>query len=125
VGSEIGLHTGIRNLRAWQRMRFTNASGWNRFDQTAGAFLQEIDPGGGVVAQNNSRGHQIHYVDADNIALSTNGKVGIGTRTPSQMLHVYGSTNPRILVEAPEATTPELNPQAPFGLLQHVSECHP
>jgi hypothetical protein len=37
------------------------------------------------------------------------GNVGIGTENATQLLHVYGSSNPRILVEAPSNSTPELN----------------
>ncbi|MCP4707998.1 MAG: tail fiber domain-containing protein, partial [Planctomycetes bacterium] len=36
-------------------------------------------------------------------------RVGIGTDTPDQMLHVYGESNPRILVEAPANASPEFN----------------
>lgn len=39
------------------------------------------------------------------------GNVGIGTTTPSRLLHVYSSSNPRILVEAPADQAPELNLQ--------------
>ncbi|MCP4711964.1 MAG: hypothetical protein GY869_25365, partial [Planctomycetes bacterium] len=36
-------------------------------------------------------------------------RVGIGTATPDQLLHVYGESNPRILIEAPASATPEFN----------------
>jgi len=35
--------------------------------------------------------------------------IGIGTTNPSQLLHIYGTSNPKILVEAPSSATPELN----------------
>jgi hypothetical protein len=37
------------------------------------------------------------------------GKVGIGTAGPARLLHVYGTANPRILVESPSDQTPEVN----------------
>jgi len=39
----------------------------------------------------------------------TMGNVGIGTTTPNRLLHLYGASNPRILVEAPSDQAPELN----------------
>ncbi|MCP4712656.1 MAG: hypothetical protein GY869_28860, partial [Planctomycetes bacterium] len=36
-------------------------------------------------------------------------RLGIGTTTPDQLLHVYGDSNPRILVEAPAEASPEFN----------------
>lgn len=38
------------------------------------------------------------------------GRVGIGTSYPARLLHVYGTDNPRILVESPNSN-PELNLQ--------------
>jgi hypothetical protein len=40
-----------------------------------------------------------------------NGNVGIGTHTPGRLLHMYGTANPRILVETTFDQTPELNLQ--------------
>jgi hypothetical protein len=39
------------------------------------------------------------------------GNVGIGTLNPSQLLHVYGDLNPKILVQAPSGQAPELDLQ--------------
>jgi hypothetical protein len=39
------------------------------------------------------------------------GNVGIGTVTPSRLLHLYGDANPRLLIEAPSTQVPELNLQ--------------
>jgi hypothetical protein len=39
------------------------------------------------------------------------GNVGIGTVAPTRLLHLYGDTNPRLLIEAPSTQTPELNLQ--------------
>jgi hypothetical protein len=47
--------------------------------------------------------------DTSDVLLSGNfalGMVGIGTLSPTQKLHVYGASNPRILIEG---STPELN----------------
>ena len=43
------------------------------------------------------------------MTLTPAGFLGLGTYTPGQRLHVYGTANPRILVEAPDYSTPELN----------------
>ena len=45
----------------------------------------------------------------DMVINDTNGYVGVGTYYPTQLLHVYGASNPRMLVEAPSNATPELN----------------
>ncbi|MCP4709689.1 MAG: hypothetical protein GY869_13775, partial [Planctomycetes bacterium] len=45
----------------------------------------------------------------DLVINDTNGYVGIGTYSPTQLLHVYGTVNPRMLVESPSNATPELN----------------
>jgi hypothetical protein len=43
------------------------------------------------------------------MTLTPGGFLGVGTYTPQQKLHVYSTANPRILVEAPDFSTPELN----------------
>ena len=45
----------------------------------------------------------------DMVIKTDNGYVGIGTVNPQQLLHVFGLSNPRMLVEAPSNATPELN----------------
>jgi len=47
-----------------------------------------------------------------------NGNIGIGTHTPSRILHVKSDANPRILVEAPSDQAPELNLQR--GTITHA-----
>ena len=37
------------------------------------------------------------------------GNVGIGTSNPARLLHIYGTANPRILIESPADQAPELN----------------
>ena len=52
-----------------------------------------------------STGHA-GYFDGEVFA---GGNVGIGTTSPARLLHIYGTANPRILVESPSDQAPELN----------------
>jgi hypothetical protein len=47
--------------------------------------------------------------NTEKMTVLANGNVGIGTSTPSKLLHLYGAINPRILVESPSDQAPELN----------------
>jgi hypothetical protein len=37
------------------------------------------------------------------------GNIGIGTSNPVRLLHIYGTANPRLLIESPSDQAPELN----------------
>jgi hypothetical protein len=47
-------------------------------------------------------------INANRTAI-TGGFVGIGTNNPTQILHLYSSFNPRLLIEAPSSQVPEVN----------------
>lgn len=57
-------------------------------------------------------GHVNDYVigrSSTKLLITPWGNVGIGTASPQELLHVYGTDNPRMIVEAPTNATPELN----------------
>jgi len=46
---------------------------------------------------------------SNDVTISNTGFLGVGTNNPSQLLHIYGLSNPRLVVEAPGGATPEFN----------------
>jgi hypothetical protein len=108
AGSEIGLHTAVSAYASLVKNAFWDAGTWRRFDQTKGASQMEFWPGGDMVFRTAMVGaNPITWTNA--MTLRANGRLGIGTDAPEQLLHVFGESNPRIVVEAPSAATPEIN----------------
>jgi hypothetical protein len=87
-GSEIGLHAGPAGYASLAKNAFF-ASGWKRFEETQGAFLQETTPDGDVSFNVAAPGSG--FIDwTTPMTLTSEGKVGIGIATPYYALDVAG-----------------------------------
>ncbi|MCZ6834911.1 MAG: hypothetical protein O7G85_03985 [Planctomycetota bacterium] len=85
-GSRIGLHPGVGG---WSSLaKYTYYGGpWTRFEDTYGAFLQEIDPDGNVSFFTAPAGAGSITWNT-NLFLANDGDVGIGTNAPTARLHI-------------------------------------
>jgi hypothetical protein len=122
-GSEIGLHTATSKYSSLAKNAYYASGNWQRFDATSGSFLQEIQPNGDVLFKSVEAGDgPISWMPR--LTLKTDGKVGIGTSSPTRHLEVEGD-GPRILVDATSGN-PELNlqcsGQTPWAMYQHSSD---
>jgi hypothetical protein len=90
-GTQIGLHTANSKYASLVKNAYFPGGSWQRFDETSGAFLQEIMPTGDVKFRVTGTGSgNISWTDA--MRINTNGNVGIGTN-PSYKLDVTGDIN--------------------------------
>jgi hypothetical protein len=106
-GSEIGLHTSTGKWSSLVKNAYYSG-GWQRFDESSGAFIQEIVPGGDArfkVAEPGS--NPISWTEA--LTIKTSGNVGIGTITPQGKLDVSSTTGgfivPRMTTAQRDALT--------------------
>src|SRR5262245_53438387 len=93
AGTEIGLHTSATSYASLAKNAFY-APGWLRFNNTNGAFLQEIDPNGNV--RFHVAGPAPGFISWNTaLYLQADGKVGIGTTTPAghARFHVVKTTD--------------------------------
>lgn len=85
-GSEIGLHAGPSGYASLVKNAFF-APGWTRFEDTQGAFLQEIDPGGNVRFY--EAPPDTEFINWNiSLTLSAEGNVGVATSNPDFPFHV-------------------------------------
>ncbi len=86
VGSEIGLHSGPSGYAGLAKNAFF-APGWTRFDESKGAFLQEVDPGGGVRFQVSPP--DTGFINwKTSLFMNANGNVGVGSNSTDFPFHV-------------------------------------
>jgi hypothetical protein len=87
MGTEIGLHAADSYYSGLVKNAYWN-SGWQRFDDTHGAFLQQVDPNGNVSFYLTESGSgTISWTQA--MSMTNTGKVGVGAGvTPSRTLDV-------------------------------------
>jgi Chaperone of endosialidase len=98
LGSQIGLHTGTAGYSSIAKNSFF-ASGWRRWSESQGAFLQEIDPIGNVNFNVAPTGAGlINWKTALSLKAS-NGYVGIGTTNPTARLNVKSTGGDAIVSE--------------------------
>jgi hypothetical protein len=90
-GSEIGLHTATSKYASLVKNAYYNGD-WQRFDTGSGAFLQQVSPNGDVLFRVTGTGaNPISWTE--DLAMRSNGNVGIGTTNPQEKLHVWWGTN--------------------------------
>lgn len=86
-GSELGLHVGPAKYGSLAKNAYFD-SGWQRFDTTSGAFLEEVAPDGSVFFGVADAGtNPISWLPA--MQFGSDGHVGFGI-APSQQARVYG-----------------------------------
>jgi Chaperone of endosialidase len=99
LGSQIGLHTGTAGYSSLAKNSFF-ASGWRRWSESQGAFLQEIEPNGNVGFKVAPTGAGlINWNSALNLK-ATNGYVGIGTTNPTTRLNVEATSGDALRSES-------------------------
>ena len=90
-GSEIGLHAATSKFASLVKNAYFTSS-WQRFDESSGAFLQEIAPGGDVFFKvAGAATNPISWTNA--LTIQVDGDVGIGTTNPGYKLDVNGDIN--------------------------------
>lgn len=88
-GSQIGLHSGTAGFASLAKNAYFN-SGWQRFDTSSGAYLQEVEPDGDTTFNVAPSGaNPIDWNRA--MVIKPTGQIGIGTNNPEKGLHVNGS----------------------------------
>jgi hypothetical protein len=98
AGSQIGLHASSSKFSSLAKNCYYDNTlyAWNRFDNTSGAFLEEVRPTGEVTFKIAPAGTgNITWNSA--VTIKTDGKVGIGTTAPEQMLHVAGTAKVNVI----------------------------
>jgi hypothetical protein len=98
LGSQIGLHTGTSGYASLAKNSYFS-SGWRRFSDGQGAFLQEIDPGGNVYFNVAPSGENLIGWNNAMYLKASNGYVGMGTTSPSAKLNVKSTVGDGLVAE--------------------------
>jgi hypothetical protein len=94
AASRIGLHAGSAKFASLAKNAFfITGTGWRKFDNTAGAFMQEVDPSGDVDFNviGPTPDAAIPWTNA--MRITPGGRIGMGTTTPNPQttLHVQAT----------------------------------
>ncbi len=88
-GSAIGLHAGPAGFSSVAKNAFFD-SGWNRFDDNLGAYLQEVTPAGDVNFLTAPAGADPITFNAS-FSLTSDGRAGVGGTDPNTRFRVLDS----------------------------------
>lgn len=97
AGSRIGLHAGSAKFASLAKNAFFSA-GWNRFDNTNGAYLQEVEPSGNVTFNVAPSAPAAGITWNQAMVIGSDGRIGIGGAPTSIDYAVTGPFRPRFTV---------------------------